>query len=102
MKKIIVRYKLKPGREEENLEHIEAVFRRLDTMNPEGFRYAVFRQADGVSFEHIASVETADGSNPLAEMEEFQAFTRDIDSRCKEKPKAYVVEELGDFRMFDR
>ena len=61
----VVRYQTKPDRADENQALIEKVFGELATSGPDGLRYAAFRLADGVSFVHVASVETADGTNPL-------------------------------------
>ena len=65
MGKVVVRYKVKPERVEENERLIGAVYAELAESAPEGLRYATFRLDDGVSFVHIASIDTADGSNPL-------------------------------------
>ena len=101
MKRIIVRYKVKEDRVEENIEHIQSVFSALGRSEPDGFRYASFQLEDGVSFIHIASVETEDGSNPLTQIDEFRAFVRDIDSRCDETPVAAVAETVGSYRVFE-
>ena len=65
MGKVVVRYKVKPERVEENERLIGRVYEELAESAPEGLRYATFRLDDGVSFVHIASIDTADGSNPL-------------------------------------
>ena len=62
----IVRYTTKPERADENQALIERVFAELAAAAPDGLRYASFRLADGVSFVHVASVETDDGANPLS------------------------------------
>jgi hypothetical protein len=61
----VVRYRTTPDRAEENVALIEKVFAELDASRPEGLRYASFRLGDGVSFVHVAEVDTADGTNPL-------------------------------------
>ena len=65
MGKVVVRYKVKPERVEENERLIGRVYEELAESAPEGLRYATFRLDDGVSFVHIASIDTADGSDPL-------------------------------------
>jgi hypothetical protein len=71
MKGILVRYKVKPDRAEENAIYVGKVFEELKKTAPEGLRYATFKLDDGVSFVHIASIETDDGQNPLPESPAF-------------------------------
>ena len=70
----VVRYRTRPERADENQSLIEAVFAELDADRPEGLRYASFRLADGVSFVHVATVDTADDSNPLTATPAFGRF----------------------------
>lgn len=100
MKRVIVRYKVKPGRGDENQTLIENVFEELRAGSPEGLRYASFRSADGLSFTHIASIETDDGSNPLGATAAFKAFQAEIKDRCDEPPEATEVEVVGAYRVF--
>ena len=64
MGEVVVRYKVKPGRAEENQRLVEDVYAELAERAPEGFRYATFRLYDGASFVHVASL-AADTANPL-------------------------------------
>jgi len=99
MRRVMVRYKVKPDRAADNERYIKAVFAQLDRDRPDGIRYATFRQGDGVSFIHIASVETADGANPLTALAAFQAFTAQIKDRCEEPPVTVELHEVGSYRM---
>ena len=101
MKRIIVKYKVKADSLNQNIEYIRNVFNALKKSAPQGLRYASFQLEDGVSFVHIASIETDDGSNPLASFDAFNAFTRDIASRCEEPPVASIAETIGSYRVFD-
>ena len=56
---------MKADKADENRQLIEAVFTALKEASPPNLRYASFVQEDGVSFVHIASIETDDGSSPL-------------------------------------
>lgn len=100
MKRLIVRYKVKEDKAQENVEYIQNIFRALEEAKPEGLRYVSFKLEDGLSFVHIASIETADGENPLLALEEFKAFTKDIADRCDEPPVATPVETLGSYNAF--
>ena len=100
MPNVVVQYKVKPERADENQHLIERVFAELVEAAPEGIRYASFRLEDGVSFVHIASIETEDGSNPLTTIEAFASFTRDIGERCEEPPAAQGAESVGSYGLF--
>jgi hypothetical protein len=95
----VVRYKSKPDRADENQALIEKVFAELDANGPDGLRYASFRLGDGVSFVHVASIETADGSNPLTQTPAFVEFLRQIADRCEEGPTASDATLVGSYRF---
>ena len=54
MRQVMVRYKVKPDRVEENEALVRAVYEELAAPRPPGCRYATFRLEDGVSFVHVA------------------------------------------------
>lgn len=97
--KRLIRYKVKADRAEENEALVRAVYEELASLRPEGLRYATFKFSDGVSFVHIASVETADGSNPLADVAAFARFQEGIGERCAEAPVTVEIEEVGSYGM---
>jgi len=97
MKQVIVRYKVHADRGQENIDFVKAVFDELKSTSPTGIRYATFVAEDGVSFTHIASTETADGSNPLAATDAFKAFRADIRDRCEIPPATTTVSLVGSF-----
>ena len=99
MKRVLVRYKVKPDKAGENRSYIEKVFQELQATAPEGLRYASFVLDDGVSFVHIASIESEDGRNPLADTAAFKTFQAGIRDRCEEGPVAVTLEEIGSYRM---
>ena len=100
MKRLIVRYKVKAGKATENQTLIEKVFAELHNHGPAGLRYASFKLSDGVSFVHIVSVETPDGSNPLTQTPAFKAFNAAIADRCEEQPVVIEMTEVGSYRFF--
>ena len=51
-----------------------------------------YRLADGVTFVHVASIDTDDGSNPLLATPAFADFLSKLDDRCEEGP---VVSAAG-------
>ena len=96
----VVRYQTKPERADENQALIDKVFGALETSEPDGLRYAAFRLADGVSFVHVASIETDDGTNPLTSTPAFTEFVRDISDRLEQGPFASDATTVGSYRFF--
>lgn len=99
-RRVMVRYEVKADQAEQNQRFIEAVFAQLDAERPEGLRYASFKLDDGVSFVHIASIETDDGTNPLLGLSAFAAFTAKIRDRCASPPVTVDLHEVGSYRLF--
>lgn len=94
MRHVVVRYRIKPERVAENERLIAAVFEELARTAPSNLRYASFKLADGVSFMHVASVDTS-GPHPLTSLATFQAFTRAIAERCDEPPVTSELTAIG-------
>lgn len=102
MKRMIVRYKVKAGKAEENEKYIQKVFEELHKNRPDGLRYASFKLSDGVSFVHIVSVETRDDRNLLIETTAFKTFNAGIKDRCEEQPVLMEMTEVGSYRFFEK
>ena len=100
MKRVMVRYKIKADRADENKQLINTVFEELKVKQPAGIRYAAFVLPDGVSFVHITSIETTDGSNPLSMTDAFNVFQKDIKDRCEEPPVAAELLQIGSYNIF--
>ena len=100
MERVMVRYKVKAEKVAENEALIKKVFEELKRSAPSGFRYASFKLEDGVSFIHIASIETADGENPLPTTASFKAFQSGLRDRCDELPAVVDLTKIGSFRFF--
>ena len=100
MRRIMLRYKVKPDQADANTKLVEAVYDELHRSRPAGFRYATFRLDDGLTFVHLAITETDDGSNPLSGIQAFGRFQEGIAERCDEPPVATEVHEVGSFRLF--
>jgi hypothetical protein len=95
---VIVRYRVKPERAEENAELVRAVYAELAELQPAGFRYTTSVLEDGVSFAHIAF--TDDGAAaPLPQLAAFKRFTENIAERCDEPPQTTRLATLiGSYR----
>lgn len=96
-RRVVVRYRTAPDRADENQRLVEAVFAELEATRPDGLRYATFRLDDGVTFVHVASIETADGKNPLEQLAAFVAFSRTIAERCEQPPEARGATTVGTY-----
>ncbi len=94
MKTVIVRYKVKPSAAQENEALIRAVFEQLERDQPEGLRYQVFKQADGVSFVHVSAFDAPDG-NPLTKLAAFKQFASGVQDRCDDPPVTSELQPIG-------
>jgi hypothetical protein len=95
MRRVMVRYKVKPEHVQRNGELVRAVYAQLHREKTPGIRYATFKLDDGVTFVHLA--ETEDGANPLGALAAFQEFQSDIGARCDEPPVVAELEEIGSY-----
>ena len=95
MRRVMVRYKVKPEQVARNEELVRSVYKELHRLEPDGLRYATFKLPDGVTFIHLA--DTGGAGNPLTELAAFKAFQAGVRERCDEPP---VVSELSDVGSF--
>ena len=98
MRRVVVRYRVRPDRVEENERLVRAVYEELAAVQPEGLRYATVTLDDGVTFVHVAVHET---ENPLPELASFRAFTEGVAERCDEPPVVSTAELVGSYRLLD-
>lgn len=98
MRHVMVRYTVKADQVARNEELVRAVYEELHRTRPAGLRYATFRLDDGVSFVHLASTDTEDGTNPLSAVEAFKRFQKGINDRCEEGPAVTQLSEIGSYR----
>jgi len=98
MRRVMVRYTVKPGQAAANEKLVRAVYDELDQTSPGGLRYATLRLEDGLTFIHLAVHE--DGTNPLLEVSAFRRFTDGIADRCEIPPQAAELAQIGNYRLF--
>jgi hypothetical protein len=99
MRQVMVRYKVKPERVEENEHLVRAVYDEIRRAVPAGLRYATFKLDDGVSFVHLAVTESENGGSPLSKVKAFQEFQKDIEDRTDEGPVVTELDLIGSFRL---
>ena len=99
MSAAVVRYRVKPGRAEENAELVRAVYAELAERCPPGFRYTTYLADDGVTFVHLAFTDDAHAA-PLPELPAFRRFTDAIAERCDEPPQTTrLPQQIGGYRF---
>ena len=102
MRQVMVRYNVKPELAQENERLVRAVYAELEHSAPAGLRYATFKLEDGVSFVHLASIETDDGHNPLREVDAFKRSQANAGERQDEPAVTTELREIGSYRLFDQ
>lgn len=96
MERTMARYRVRPDQAARNEELVRRVYEELRQTQPAGLRYATFVLEDGVSFVHVASIETEDGRSPLADVAAFRNFHENIADRCEE-PAAAGLRKVGSY-----
>ena len=93
----VVSYQVKPEAVAEHVRLIEAVLAQLHTEQRGDLEYKVLRLDDGVSFVHVSTVDTPDGSNPLTELPAFKEFGRDLPNRVATQPNPTAADVIGSY-----
>jgi hypothetical protein len=91
----VVRYRTKPEHADANADLVRAVFEELAADDPGGLRYTTYRLDDGVTFVHVATIES--DVNPLASTAAFGRFQQGIAERCEEGPIAMDASVVGSY-----
>jgi hypothetical protein len=94
---VVVSYQVRPEAVAEHIRLIEAVFAQLHAEQPGNVEYKVVRLDDGISFVHISSADTPDGSNPLPELAAFKEFGRDSAARVATPPVPTAADIIGSY-----
>jgi hypothetical protein len=94
---VVVSYQIKPEAAGEHVALIEGVFEQLQAEQPGNVEYKVLRLEDGVSFVHISTADTPDGSNPLPELAAFKEFGKDIADRVATAPNPAGAAIVGSY-----
>jgi hypothetical protein len=93
---VVVTYQVRPEALAEHVRLIEAVFDQLRSEKPAGLLdYQVRCLEDGVSFVHVSTADTPDGSNPLPKLTAFQQFGRNSEARVATTPVPTPAAVIG-------
>jgi hypothetical protein len=96
--RVVVTYSIRPETRDEHVRLIEGVFAQLNAEAPSNVDYQVLCREDGVSFVHMSSAETEDGSNPIPQLAAFQEFQRNIADRLTGPPHSSDATVLAEYR----
>jgi hypothetical protein len=94
---VVVSYQVKPEAVAEHVRLIEAVFAQLRAEQPANIEYKVMCLQDGVSFVHVSTADTPDGSNPLPQLAAFKQFGRDSAARVATPPVPTAADIVGSY-----
>jgi hypothetical protein len=94
---VVVSYTVRPEAIDEHVRLIEAVFAQLHAERPANIEYKVMVLQDGVSFVHVSTADTPDGSNPLPDMEAFREFSKDSAARVATTPVPTAADIVGSY-----
>jgi hypothetical protein len=95
---VVVSYRVKPESVAEHVRLIEAVFAQLEAEHPDNVEYKVMRLEDGVSFVHVSTADTPDGSNPLPLLTSFRDFGRNSGDRVATPPVPTPADIIGSYQ----
>jgi len=99
MKKVIVRYKVKANKVEENERLVKEVYKQLHEEKLEGFHYTTLKLDDEVTFIHIAFADTEQANNTFSNLSAFKKFQANIKDRCDESPVVNKVSVIGSYNF---
>jgi hypothetical protein len=94
---VVVTYMVRPEAVAEHVRLIEAVFEQLHDQHPDNIEYKVMRLDDGVSFVHVSTADTPDGSNPLPKLAAFRDFGKDSADRVATTPVPTAADIIGSY-----
>jgi hypothetical protein len=94
---VVVSYQVRPEAVAEHVRLIKAVFDQLRDEQPDNVEYKVVRLDDGVSFVHVSTADTPDGSNPLPELASFKEFGRNSTARVATPPLPTAADIIGSY-----
>ena len=95
----MVRYEIEPEQVEENERLVHAVYAELAENQPSWLRYATFALDDGVTFVHLAMIDTHRGE--LRDVAAFRAFREGLADRVVAPLANTPLRQVGSYRIFD-
>ncbi len=99
MNGVLVQYKVKAGRVEENEQKVRAVYQELAERGDPAIHYATFKLDDGQTFAHLAIWADDAPDAGLGSVEAFKAFQENIADRCEVPPQPAPLELIGNWNL---
>ena len=99
MERLMVTYKVKADRVEENEQLVKAVYEGLRQINDPDIHYATFKLNDGQTFVHIASFASMDKQPILTESKAFKTFQENLKDRCEIPPDPQKLNEIATYNF---
>ena len=99
MIKVMVTYKVKPDRVQENEDLVKAVYDELRQKNDPDIHYATFKLDDGLTFTHIASFASPEKQAALTDSKSFSAFRENLPDRCEVPPDPQKLTEIDSYNF---
>ena len=94
---VVVTYAVKPEAMDEHIRLIRKIFSQLQDEQISTVEDKVRRLADGMTFAHVSTADTEDGSNPLPQLSSFQEFAAGLMERVATPPMPSGAEIIGSY-----
>ena len=99
MSRVMVTYKVKADKVEENESLVRAVYEELHQISNPDMHYATFKLDDGQTFVHIASFDSEQARQALPNCNAFKEFQKDLKERCEVPPNPQPLSEVGSYNF---
>ncbi len=96
---VLVTYRVKPDRVEENERLVRAVYESLAEAGHPDVHYATFKKDDGRTFVHLAFFPSPEAQQKLGALPAFQEFQHGIAERCDVLPAPTPIEKVGSWNL---
>lgn len=95
----MVRAKIKADKVAELEKRVKEVFAEIETVQPQGVRYASCKLPDGETFLILLALDD-DANNPLAAIPAFRDFQETLNSWLAGPPAVEKLEPVGSYQLF--
>ncbi len=96
---VMVTYKVKPERVDDNERLVRAVYAELAELGNPDIHYATFKRDDGQTFVHLAFFPSPEAQQALGSLSAFREFQEDIAERCEIPPAPTPLERIGSWNL---
>jgi quinol monooxygenase YgiN len=97
MKHSIIQYTVKEGKSAENENLIKNVFIQLQSDQPKGIQYNVYK-TDENSFIHMISFESDEANKEFTDLAAFKAFRANLNDRIESPPVRKELSRVGSYK----